>query len=481
MWSNPRVMVRFATPGALIAAALWSALLFALLAPVSFASDDYAHLQMVAQFGGVADALDPGLVPLRPLQHAYFYAFGGSEVVARLPIFAAFAGALGLVWMVCRLLGGSYSAAAIAVLLFSVFPHVTNLGWVATVGWSGRQIALLGGLAAYVLYDRHRDRRAGMAVIGALLMGLGFHQSSVLLVPWCVLWSWTRHGWGRLAPCWRDPVLWTMVLVVVPYAVYLFWFRPQRVHGSVESAAVLSSFSRASICLLPIDLREPVLEGLRAGGAGRLLAAAMVLAVAGLFGRALLVSPISRFIALCILGDLALSALTTPFAQRYAYSAAALCACGLGLWTDGTARRSLRYAVIGVLVIALGSDSLRLVRHYRQLDQVIPHIREVAARRAADLGPGQRLVFVDVPGAFGPDGAVPLFRWGMPQALERWGIRGDFLWWSTAEESVDDVADARRVTPADVEAATSNPRVVLLRFDRQHLRFSGESREGDGR
>lgn len=472
------MLVRFATPGALIGAALWTALLFTLLATVSYTSDDFAHLRMVSQFSSVLDALDPALVPLRPLQHACFYVFGGSELLARLPIFAAHVGALGLVWMLCRLLGGSRAAAAIAVLCFAVFPNVVNLGWVAAVGWSGRQIALLGGLAAFVMYDRTGDRRAGVATVAAVVIGLGFHQSSVLLLPWCALWSWTRHGWARR--CFLDPVLWILALAVVPYAVYLGWFRPERVHGEVAPAAMLSSLARAAICLLPIDVRGPVLDGLRAGGAGRVVAAVVVSGVAGLFGWALLKSRTARFLALCIGGDLLFSAVTTPFSQRYAYSAAAMFACGVGLWTDGRPR-TLRVLAAGVLVVAYAADSARQVAHYRQLDQVIPHIRSVAARHAAELAADQDLVFVDVPGAFGPDGAIPLFRWGMPEALERWGIEGRFEWWSTDPGGVDGVATARHVTAAEVEAATADPRWSVLRFDRDQLRFVGEAPLGERR
>jgi hypothetical protein len=435
-----------------------------------FASDDHVHLAAAAAWRSPAAAFDPGLVPLRPLQHLWFWWVArwaaDAPWLARAPILLLHLGSLLLCLRLLRALGLPPARRWLAALLVAAFPCVTNLTWVAAVGWPLRQFFLLLGLTAFVAWRRDRRWRHAALVLFALLGGLGAHQTALLLPCFCGAWLACVEA-ARPGFRWRaalgDPVLLTITALVLGYAVYVGLLRSERQHGLQSAAIVATNGAKALWSLAPGLLRRPALAWLGAGDAmfwcGLLASAA--------FG-ALLVIALARAAAgrflLVVLGlDLALTAISVPgFEGRYVYLSGWLLAGGMALVAANGCRGARAIAV--ALAAAWLVDTIDQVREFRAGAAVLRQLRLDVVTAAAARPPGGPLVFVDVPAALGRERNVPAFRWGWPQALRSWGIAEPWLLWRT--DPTWSTAQGELFLAADLPARVGGlARGIVLRFD----------------
>ena len=100
-------------------------------------SEDYTQIAAAERWQSWTTALDPDLVPLRPLQHLFTFWEAQCGVldpsVARLPGFLMHLGSCYLVFLIARQLGLSKRASVAALLLYSVFPNYKSVVWTAAI------------------------------------------------------------------------------------------------------------------------------------------------------------------------------------------------------------------------------------------------------------------------------------------------------------------------------------------------------------
>jgi len=466
---------------ATLLALLGAALLYAPVARLPFFSESYTGLALAGGFDGIADAFDPELVPERPLQHAYFYLLlvcgADRPEVARLVTYGLHLLSCLLVWRLARQLGTSHPTALLPPALFLCFPSVKGLAWVAAVSGPGRALCLLAGLSCLLDHLRRPRLATGVGLFLAQLVGLGFHQSALVLAPLCVLFvaATVRAGGGgpraiarRLGHGW---ILAALALAVA-YGVYVGFLRPRRYHGMVQAGAILANGVKASLALVPEWLRHPAVEGLRGhqGQLGFVQGGALVVAaglayLAGLWRGTGAQRALLSGIAL----DLTLPVLTTGFVLRYAYLSSALLALALGLAVERArgSRRSLTLALTVLLGLLWARDHVVDIAEQREAGRAVEMVLEAAARARQAAGPGVEIALVDAPDMWGLEDDIPVFNWGLAIALERRGVCGpwrllrvDPCWTSSDHEEVD---------AAVVEGLLEQARIPVLVFDRERF------------
>lgn len=452
-------------------AALWS---------VPFLSEDHTHLAEAARDRSWLAALDLSREPMRPVQHLFFHALASFERpspgLARAFGYTLHAATCALVWALARALAGRRedlaerpatvdAIAGLAVLLFALAPTVKGLAWSAAISTPARAFFVLAGLLALV-----RGRSA--LLVAASVLALASHENGMVLLPMCALWvalaaaerapptSDTLRARSRKAvSALRDAflasrgrgALLAVGVLVIGYGAYVALLRPERHHGLKALEALPANVVKAATSTFPELVRAPIVGFLRAHqdvlGA---VAALALLAAIGALAIAILRrgSTIARFALGAVAIDLVLPTIGTGFNQRYAYLACALVAMALAEWAV-TRRKPLPRVVAALAALGWAWDSFVDLREYREAGRIAAATLD-AARRARAEAPERTIVLLDVPDAWGSEGDVPLFNWGLPEALAREGIGatgGSWLFWRTrafrTSTSVELVSEAR--------------------------------------
>lgn len=474
-----------------VAGGLGLALSFAAVAGLPFFSEAHNHLRVGADMRTWWAAFDPTRVPLRPLQFLPFQLLARMEEPSPVPVRAlAYLLHAGSAWMVARLarrFGAGATGGALAAAVFLCAPNVKSLAWTAAIASPGRVFCLL---AALVLLGDPRRRPAGGALgVLALLAGLCFHQSAVVLAPLLVLLAWTAPrarpvGAGGL-PFGARPSLWLLlrpaVLValaaVLAYLVYVGLVRTERGHELRGPAGLPANLVKAAFALAPEGLRVLAVDGFRGrwGGPGVALAGALGLALAAGFTRlAVRGAPATRFALLGVAVDAVLPVLTTGYGQRYSYLGSALLAVACGCAVEAALRRPAPRRVLAGVALLSGlwlADQVRDTRELREAGRAHERVLDGLAlerrsheERVRDL-PGVQapIVLVDFPDVWGRERDLPLFNWGLDLALERRGIPGPWVLLRTRSFATS--STFQPVSPEELERLLAAPRVRVLAFD----------------
>jgi hypothetical protein len=461
---------------------------FLALRDVPFLSEDWTHLAEAREQSSFLASLDPRLEPLRPFQHAFFWVLAHCGVpwtdpalpmCARVTAFVLHLASCALVYALARELGLSKTASAIAMALFVAFPSVKSLVWPAAIGSPGRVACELASLACFVRWTRTSSRIAGTLAFVFFVLGLGFHESAMLLPAFFVLWiglagepgepggTGMRDVIARLLRKLRERTFFSACALGIAYVLYQAFLRPQRHHDWKSLDALPANGVKAALSLVPGSVRAFAIEGLRGheGAIGWLVGGAAVAAVLIVLARALARtslshSELSRFLALAIAIELTLPVLGTGFAQRYATLAAAFLAIGLAAWFE-RAPSLLRGTAIALLIVSMlvdtATDAIDASAAGRSALQVIASARTERASAPAD----SVIAVVDLPDMMGRENDLPVFNWGADIAFAEYGLGRQWLFWRTREfkttTSVERV-DADRIAEA---LRTGGPRVLV--------------------
>lgn len=450
---------------------LWIAGLWLALRAVPFLSEDYTHLSVASAQTSVFQALDPAREPLRPLQHLYFFVvsrFPGADAdVVRSASFALHALSCALVCLIARALGLAPRTAGAAALLFALFPNVKGLAWSAAISTPGRAAFVLLAWWSWLRARETGSRGARSLSIVAFVVALLFHESAIVLPALIVLWSALESGQSlaqrirAVAARLREPNLLLIVLSALAYVLYMIFLREQRHHGLKSFDSLPANVVKAALALVPQDLRVLAVEALRGKlGGGGYAAAALIAACLG--ALALRVSSkgsrLARF-ALCVaVLDLALPVLSTGFVQRYAYLSSALVALALAEWAlqRDRAWRAVVVALVGLLWFG---DSVRDLRAERDAGRIATAALDTACAVRAREGPARAIAIVDLPDVWGREDDIPLFNWGLSQALERRGCAGPWQLWRRRDFHTG--TDVERIDERAYQAALGGSALVL--------------------
>ncbi len=416
------------------------ALLWFVVAPVPFLSEDWTQMEHLAGAPTLASALDPAREPLRPLQHAFLWALAHSGVdpttwlpgAARAVAFLLHLVACLAVWGLARRARLGATGAAVALVLFAVFPNVKMLAWPAAIGSPGRTAFEL--VALYFLVRRVQAGRARDGWFGllALAVALGFHETALLLpailITWvgCIGADNLRAGVRRVLASLRDPFVLAACAIGAAHLVHLLFFRPDRVHGAKDPGALPANFVKAALSLAPEFVREIGVEGFRGHrGTFGFAAAGLVLAlVAALAVWSLRRGGVARFAVLAVAIDLGLAVLGAGFVQRYACLASAFVALALAHGVVKAQGVSSRGTLAPRVVLVVGAlwlfDAARDAFEIRTAGQAALRLA-TAALVIEDASP---LAIVGVPDMIGAEEDVPFFNWGGVSFLRAHGLRG---------------------------------------------------------
>ncbi len=451
---------------------LWIAGVWFALRPVPFLSEDYTHLSVASAQTSLFQALDPAREPLRPLQHLFFFVVsrsaGAEADVARLVSFALHALACALVFLIARRLGLSPRTAGAAALLFALFPNVKGLAWSAAISTPGRAAFALLAWWCWLRARESGSLAARALSIVAFVVALLFHESAVvvpaLIVLWCAfepasgLAQRARAVGARL----REPHVLLIAVSALAYVLYMTFLREQRHHGLKSFDSLPANVVKAALALVPQDLRVLAVEGLRGKlGAGGHAAAASILALVGALVLVVVRrgSRLARF-ALCVVAiDLALPVLTTGFVQRYAYLSSALVALALAEWALES-RGAWRASILALAGFAWLGDSVRDLRAERAAGSIATAALDTACAARAREGPARAIAIVDLPDVWGREDDIPLFNWGLPQALERRGCPGAWQLWRRRDFHTG--TDVERIDERTYQAALGGSALVLV-------------------
>lgn len=451
------------------------ALLYSAVADLPFFSEDYTHLVEASRLRSIADALDPSLEPLRPLQHLFFYILAQarqpSPALARIPAFAFHLGSCALVYALARELGARRTGAIVATALFLAYPNVKDLAWSAAISGPGRVFFVLLGLVTCVRHDREPTLGRGVMLSTGFVLALGFHESAIVLPVLCALWiaANARGSWRAIELSeyqrLRDPWFVTLGASAAAFAVYLALLRPQRHHALKSLDSLPANVVKSAFALAPEPLRAFAVESFRGhqGAVGFALAATL-LAVLAILVLACLRrnSSVARFAVLAVIADLVLPVLSTGFTQRYTYLSSAIVAAALGCWFSAQPSRA-RGLLIAILGALWANDLVRDVRDYRAAGEVEHAVIAQARYERGRVGPGLTIALVDLPDMWGSEQDLPLFNWGLPEALERERIGGPWRFWLTHEGHTSTSFDL--VSQADVESARRRGAPRVLEYD----------------
>lgn len=410
------------------------ALLWGILAPVPFLSEDWTQMEQLGRVPTLLGALDPAREPLRPVQHAFLWTLahcgvdpaGWLPAAARAVAFALHALACWAVAGLARRAGLGVRGAAIAVLLFAAYPNVKMLAWPAAIGSPGRTAFELVALLCLLRRVAGGAARDGWLGLAALALALGCHESAFLLpailLAWiaCVGPASLADGARRALGTLRDPFVLAACALAAFHLAHLLFFRPGRVHGAKDLAALPANFVKAALALAPEALREIGVEGLRGNrGTVGIVAACIVLVVVAVVALlALRRGGLGRFAVVAIAIDLGLAVAGAGFVQRYACLASAFAALALARLASTGQRAGV--VAVGLIGVLWAGDSLVDAREIRAAGRsALALAAEV--RRVHDGGP---LGLVGVPDMVGAEEDVPYFNWGGTLFLRAHGVGG---------------------------------------------------------
>ena len=456
-----------------------------------FLSEDWTHLAEARGDAGWWSAFDLAREPLRPLQHLVFHLLASSgapdPVSARALSFALHVAACALVFFLAlELLRGVAKddaertrAASGAALLFALAPNVKGLAWTAAISTPARAVFLLAALLAFARALRTGSRGARAAFVACFGLALLAHESAIVLPASCVAWavcapngteaverpSRFRAGFDRAVAALKRPELALVVLAALLYVVYSAFLRPERHHGLKSLDSLPANVVKASLALVPELVRANVVEFLRAHpGAGGLAGAGLLFAVLGALAAWILVrgNALARFALVAVALDLVLPVLSTGFTQRYAYFGSACAALALGAWAART-WKPWTLGVVLALGCAWGADQLRDVEEYAEAGKRAERLVEFACRKRAQTPAATPVAIVDPPDVAGAEEDVPVWNWGLVEALERRAPGGGFVVWRTKPYHTS--TDVELVTVERVRAAAAHGEAVVVQGD----------------
>ena len=427
-----RRMVIPLAPVVTYGAVAFLALLWFLVAPVPFLSEDWTQMEQLSRVETLFAALDPAREPLRPLQHAFLWTLANSgfdlagwlPAAARAVAFLLHGLAFWAVWQLARRADARLTAPIVALAFFAVYPNLKMLAWPAAIGSPGRTAFEL--VALLFLVRRHQDGRArdGWLGLAALAVALGFHETALLLpailLAWiaCVGTENIASGVRRAFAALRDPFVLAACAMGAAHLVHLLFFRPGRVHGAKDLSAIPANVVKAAFALAPEFVRDLGVEGFRGhGGAIGLVAASVAIAAVGVVAVVLLRrGGLARFAVLAIALDLGLAVAGAGFVQRYACLASAFLALALADWSRAT-KPALRTGLI-VLALLWAADSLRDALEIRAAGRGALAL----AAEVQHLGGARAIAVVGVPDMIGAEEDVPYFNWGGTFFLRAHGV-----------------------------------------------------------
>ncbi len=408
------------------------ALLWVLVAPVPFLSEDWTQMEQLGRVDTLLGALDPAREPLRPLQHAFLWTLahcgldpaGWLPAAARAVAFLLHGIACWAVWQLARRAHSSPLAPLVALMFFALFPNVKMLAWPAAIGSPGRTAFEL--VALLYLVRRHQDGRPrdGWIGLAALALALGFHETALLLpailLAWiaCVGAESIASGVRRALAALRDPFVLAACAMGAAHLVHLLFFRPGRVHGAKDFSAIPANVVKAAFALAPEIVRDLGVEGFR-GNRGTIGFVAAGVAIAGVVVVALVLlrrGGLARFAVVAIALDLGLAVAGAGFVQRYACLASAFLALALAEWSRA-AKPALRTG-LGALALLWAADSIRDALEIRAAGRGALAL----ADEVRSLGGARTLAIVGVPDMVGAEEDVPYFNWGGTLFLRAHGV-----------------------------------------------------------
>ena len=394
--------------------------------------------------GSFLDAFDLALEPLRPLQHLLFQvlALWDDPVpgAARLVSVLFHAGAVALVYALARELALPRADAGGAALLFALFPNVKGIAWSASISTPGRAVFVLAGFLCFLRALRTDAPRDRMLFALAFVLALAFHESAIVLPAVCVAWVALRPGAGapsRLraaVQALRDPALLSVTVATVLYVLYVAFLREERHHGLKSLASLPPNVVKASLVLLPELPRtassSSCVRGRAQSGSSREPAGSscsrsrrLRSCAAERTSRASR-SPRSRSTCSCRPSARASTSATATSRRPGPRSASRR---GGRSADDGGVRGSCSRSARGGEV-----DTVRRPRRVRRGRPRADAILDAAcAARAQD--PTRTIVLLDADDTAGAEHDIPLFNWGLPEALEHRGCAGPWLFWRTRE------------------------------------------------
>jgi len=425
---------------------------YAAVADLPFLSEDYTVLAAAASMD-VGACFELSRPPLRPLHDLFFLALQRGDLapwLARVPGYFMYVLCAALVWRLAAMLGAAPRRQLAALALFLAYPAAVSLSWVAAVSTLGRTTFLLLALCALLTHLRQPRATTGATAVASFVLALAWHQAALAFAAWALALPACDRSLRRRA--WTDPWVWSIALVAIGYAALLAMLSPsERHHGVKQLGAILANVPRAALAFAPEQARWIAIDGLR----GKLdlfgVAFAVALLGATLWAAAWVwrhTQTLARALLICVGCDFILPVLVTGFVMRYAGLGSALVAVVLA--TCARTRVAIgAISLLGLTWALAHARELRDVRTAGATVDAIVHATDVA-RQAA--GPDALLHIIDPPGFIGRERDVPVFNWGLTQALRRSGL-GERYW---VVRTVDYVtsSDIEKVTPAAAAALT---------------------------
>ena len=406
-----------------------TALCYLLTAQLPFFSESYMHTAASATMHGIADVFDTTRIPLRPGQHAWFWAMHSMWPVepawARLAPFLVHALTCAMTGVLARQLGASPRTAVLCSAAFALFPNVKSVAYVAAVGWPFRVLAMQLALSAAIAHASRPRVRTGGAMLAAFAVALACNQGSVVFPAMAGLLLLGIHGRSALARL-RDPWVFACIVVATIYVVLLTSLE-RGPHHAVAAGALAANAAKASLCLAPEAVRVPLLDALRTGGSGVLLGVTVLLLLAAACGAWLWrTTPTVRALLIAIPIEWAPAMIVTGFAQRYAYLSASLLCISLALSYERTTR-CRRLVAVGCVGLAgwWAFDTAVDVIEHREAGTIVNRVLN-AAEQARSRSAKGTITLVSPPRRAGSEGDLPVLDFGLREALALTGVPGAF-------------------------------------------------------
>lgn len=458
------------------------AVTWAIVRDAPFLSEDWTHLAEARGDAGWTSAFDLAREPLRPLQHLLFHVLAldpgiPNATAARALSFVLHLGACALVFaLALELAHGAERktvAASGAALLFTLAPNVKGIAWSAAISTPGRALFVLLGLVCFARALRTCSKPAALGFVGSFVLALLFHESAIVLPALCLAWAavseertlrLVERARAALAAL-RRPELALVAVATLAYVLYLAFLRPERHHALKSVESLPANAVKAALALFPELVRANVVDFLRAHpGAVGLAAGAALFAALSVLAWGILVrgSRLARFALVAVALDLVLPTLGTGFNQRYAYLGSAFAALALAEWAARTARPVALLFVLG-LGGAWALDSLTDAEEYADAGRRAQRLLITACLARVSTPEPKPVAIVDPPDVLGAERDLPVFNWGLAEALDRGGCGRAFVLWRTRTFATS--TDVELVTPERVRAAEERGEVVIVRGD----------------
>lgn len=409
-----------------VLAAVAAAVLLSLTGFYPLQSEDWIHLEIIAQRPW-QDAFDLHVSHARPLWFLGLWSMlpTGLEhpALMRIPLFVMHGVIGGLVGVLAQSLGASSRRALLTVVLFLCFPTVKGLSWILAISTPQHVLLMLVAMIAAVAHVKRPRAATGILLIAAQVLAVVAHSAAALL-PGCIAMLAIAVSSLR----WRVLLdRWLLLHLAVGAALILVLASlptTERYHSIRSLPAIMANGSRALLSLLPELVRGPAIEGLRGayGSAGMAFGLTVCALTATFFCWVLWrASAVCRALFVAALIDLVPPILTAGFVVRYAYFPAAMASIALLLAARPTKRWLVAIGALGCLWLVDTAVDVTEIRRGGELGTVVI---EAARAVRAEVGPGVAIVLVNAPGEVGAERDVPVFNWGLAEALAKNGVDG---------------------------------------------------------